>query len=139
MLFNIDVNSDFSYLWLKQVFDVDLSQHCAKCLIGPYITEINKNISCLHDFELNEGIFYLCGVSHPFVWKNNFHLAFKYQLGSILDYSMNGITVHICNAIQIPFSIRSIDFTHPKAKFKSYYSCRNWQFAHHYNTFLKQI
>ena len=35
---NMTVTSTFKYLWLKTVTDVDLSQHCAKCLIGEYDT-----------------------------------------------------------------------------------------------------
>lgn len=42
---NMTVTSTFKYLWLKTVTDVDLSQHCAKCLIGEYDTRINNRIT----------------------------------------------------------------------------------------------
>lgn len=74
----IIVKNNFMYIWLKSVDDVDLTKHCAKCLIGEYNESINKHTRVNNNIQLdNEKIYYLCGVSKPYVWDNNFHLAFK--------------------------------------------------------------
>ena len=128
----ISITGDFRYLWLKTVVDVDLNQHCAKCLIGEYdnrISEAKKKAEVL-DMELEDQVYYLCGVANPFVWSNNFHLAFRPLDGSSIIYSTNGITIEIEGAERLPISVDHIDTTHPKAKFKTYHTCRNYQFAH---------
>lgn len=128
----IIVSSSFRYLWLKYITGTDLNVHCAKSLLGEYSKKVSNKIGIYTDITLNEfnyKVMYLCGVAFPFNWDNNFHLAFKYKEGEILKYNSNGIDIEIENAIQLPIDINNIDYSHPKAKFKSYYTCRNWQFA----------
>lgn len=127
----------FKYLWLKSVEDVDLTVHCAKCIIGKYDNRIKPNIGALNNITLENGIYYLCGVAAPFVWEKNFHLAFKYSYGDILEYANNGIAVKILNAKKIDFSSNDIDDSLPQSKLKSFYSCRNWQFANLYKRTYK--
>lgn len=134
---NITVNSTFKYIWLKTVTDVDLSKHCAACLIGEYDSRINPRITHLENIALSDSVYYLCGVSFPFNWANNFHLAFKASKGDSVRYESNGISIEIKDAIQLPISQAHVDINHPKAKTKSYNTCRNWQFAHYFNDNLK--
>ncbi len=133
----LELSSEFNYLWLKTVEDVDLSQHCAKCLIGEYDSRISPKKKLLEDIELNGDIYYLCGVARPYVWHNNFHLAFKKADKSLIDFASNGIHVIIEGAEQLPVSQNFIDISHPKARFKTYNTCRNYQFAHYFSKVLK--
>ena len=90
------------------VNDVDLSKHCKPCLKGYTSKKITKwtrheeNV-CLDESEAK--YYYLCGGSYPYIWKNNFHLAWKEKSGASFEYSFNGITIRLK------------------------YTCRNWQFA----------
>lgn len=129
----IKVSSSFKYLWLKYVNNVNLDVHCAKSLIGEYSKKITTKQGEFYNIALDESDYkaiYLCGVSYPYVWENNFHLAFKYSEGKTLYYNSNGIEIILKNAVRLPIDIKYVDFSHPKAKFKSYHTCRNWQFAH---------
>lgn len=131
----LNVNSSFSYLWLKTVKDVDLSQHCARCLIGEYDNRISPKKEHIENIELENSIYYLCGVSKPFVWDNNFHLAFEPCEGSTIQINDKGISVIIEGAKQLPTSDKYIN--HPKMIYKSYNTCRNWQFANYFQSHLK--
>ena len=135
----IKIEKDFKYLWLKYVEGINLNTHCANCLVGNYSKKIKKAKGTYENIFLDEynttKYYYLCGVSSPFVYENNFHLAFKYCKDELLKYSSNGIEIEIENAIALPISKKFIDIRHPKAKFKSYSSCRNWQFAN----YLRQV
>ena len=129
---NLHVTKPFRYLWLKSVVDVDLSQHCARCLIGKYSKAINNKTIQLNDLNLENGVYYLCGVSIPYNWNNNFHLAFMYKEGETIHHSNNGIDIQIENAVALPISTEFIDNTDIHANNKSYATCRNWQFAHYF-------
>lgn len=120
------------YLWLKSVDNVNLDFHCAKCLLGEYDDRINSENIHFNELDLdysNSGIYYLCGVSYPFVYSNNIHLAFMFSKGSNISISNNLFDIEISDAVIVPFGINDIDVNHKKAKYRSYYTCRNWQFA----------
>lgn len=127
-------SGSYAYLWLKEVKGVDLTHHCANCLVGEYDNRIKQSIKNASDLELNNSIYYLCGVARPFNWNDNFHLAFEPCDGETLIYSDRGIQIEIENAISLPISDSFIDPYHPKAKFKTYRTCRNWQFSHYLNS-----
>lgn len=129
MRLKFKVTSSMRYFWLKKVTGINLSVHCASCLTGAYWPGVNGN-SRYGDIELPPGTYYLCGVAYPFVWENNFHLAFVDDPSSNISYSSNGVTVEIARARRILFSEDDIDINHPKRQFASYRTCRNWQFAH---------
>lgn len=134
---SLDVSAQFRYLWLKTVTDVDLSQHCANCLIGEYNSVISTKTKHLDNVELPDAIHYLCGVAFPWKWDNNFHLAFIPSKGNTVVYESNGIRIEIQDAVQLPISTEYVNVNHPKAKFKTYATCRNWQFAHYFSEHLK--
>lgn len=134
---SIKINKNFMYLWLKSVDGVDLSNHCAKCLLGKYDDRVNNKIIEKHNIELDDNkIYYLCGVSKPYVWNNNFHLAFRYKENSVIKYENNGIEVIINNAEMLPINEKYIDKSDINANKKEYYTCRNWQFAYYYKNYL---
>lgn len=126
---SINVTGDFKYLWLKTVENVDLSVHCARCLIGKYDNRIKPFKGLRTDLLLTDNIYYLCGVSSPYRWENNFHLAFKPCEGSSVEYSNNGIDIVIENAERIDISDKYIDSRNINAGKRDYFTCRNWQFA----------
>ena len=119
------------YIWLKTVENIDLSVHCAKCLIGKYDGRINKNTKKSQNLKLKDKIYYLCGVSEPYNWNKNFHLAFKPKEGSNIEYSNNGINVVIEGAEMLPINEKYIDIMDPYSNQKEYRTCRNWQFANY--------
>lgn len=133
----LNVSKPFKYLWLKSVIDVNLDYHCAKCLIGAYNSNINANITQLKNLEIENEVHYLCGVSIPYRWSNNFHLAFQYCEGHTLEYSNNGIHIIIENAVELPISYEYINPSNINAMKKNYYTCRNWQFAHYFKKYLQ--
>lgn len=135
----LKINASFKYLWLKSVAGVDLSNHCAKCLIGKYDSRVNSTVKEAADILLNEEVYYLCGVSQPFVYEKNFHLAFKRSQGSTLKIERNGVYVVIENAVEIPFTADDIDYSLPQSRKREYYTCRNWQFANKFNKGLKNV
>lgn len=129
----IEINSRFKYLWLKYVRGVNLNYHCAKCLIGDYSEKIINTMFKGRNIELDEyrcGYYYLCGVSIPYVWRNNFHLAFRYSEGKKIKVERNGIRIIISDAEEIP--IVPVDLNsnkHPRRFSPEFFTCRNWQFA----------
>ncbi len=128
----IDIKSQWSFIWLMYVNDVDLSKHCKPCLKGYTSKRINKwtrheeNV-CLDESEAK--YYYLCGGSYPYKWENNFHLAWKEKQGSSFEYSFNGITIRVKDAEMVEFSEDDIEKTQKYADRPEYYTCRNWQFA----------
>lgn len=130
---SLTITSSFKYLWLKKIVGVDLMQHCAKCLLGEYIKGISPSIKSYENIELSDDIYYLCGVSLPFVYENNFHCAFKHKPGSTFVYTSNGVELIVEDGEKLPISEASINTMHPKAQFRSYNTCRNWMFAHYLN------
>jgi hypothetical protein len=128
----IKLEADFKYLWLKYVDDYDLNNHCAKSLIGGYSKKIHNKISIENELFLNEfnsKVYYLCGVSLPFNYNNNFHLAFKYLKGSFISIKENGIEIIIENAERIIIQKQNF-YNHEKGNNKQFHTCRNWQFAY---------
>lgn len=132
---SFESNEIWMYLWLKYITGVNLNVHCAKSLLGIYSKKINaKNKK--FSIELDEDTveyFYLCGVTRPYIWKNNFHLAFKKKDGEKFEYVFNGTKVIVENAEKIDFSMADVDWNNPNAKKRDYITCRNWQFANWYN------
>ncbi len=138
---SLKVTASFSYIWFKYVTGVNLDVHCAKCLLGEYSTHINNKTLLIQNLVMNEEIspaYYLCGVSKPYKWVNNFHLAFVYSSNSTIVKNENGIEVVILNAKEI--SITKIDMQNNSSPYRfkpEYNTCRNWQFANIY-TNLKE-
>lgn len=135
---SIEVEGTFKYLWLKSVRDVDLSRHCARCLIGDYDGRINSRLTEAHDIELSEDVYCLCGVSSPCKWENNFHLAFRRKDGSAIDYSSNGVTVRIEGAERLPIDAKHNNPADRHCRTKSYCTCGNRQFANYFETHMKR-
>lgn len=118
------VTSRFMYLWLKTVKGVNLKEHCAKAIIGEYSTQISNKINEIRNIPLQNETYYLCGVSLPYVWANNFHLAFKPCKGKTISINRNGIEIEIKDAEEIHFSIDDIEADEPLRLKDCYRTCR---------------
>jgi len=117
-----NVTGRFKYLWMKSVTGVNLMQHCAKSLVGEYIEPAAQ-------LSLDGDVYYLCGVALPFVYKNNFHLAFRRRVGSEVIADRHGIRVRISDAEELPIDSSYIDPLNVHAAKQAYNTCRNWWFA----------
>lgn len=128
----------YNILWLKYVDDVDLSQHCMKCLIGAKSKKVNPSFwnGKVDLDESNSEYFYLCGVVYPWDWVKNFHCAFRKKEGASFEYKFRDTWIKVENAEQVPISSNNIDMTNIKASNRLYSTCRNWQFA---NWFRKNV
>jgi hypothetical protein len=124
------IHRPFMYFWGKYVNDFNIKVHCAKCLIGHYSNFIKKETD-LFEFELNEfpfKYFYICGVSKPYRWHENFHLALKESKGKNLYVKENGIEAWIEDAERI--EIQKLDYPEEYSSQKPFHTCRNWQFGY---------
>lgn len=133
-IIKMNVTGSFKYLWLKYITGVNLKVHCARSLIGTYSKYVSSEVKKIEEpvllDEAEAKVYYLCGVTTPYKWIDNFHLAFKEQEGSKLYVNRKGIEIEIDNAVEIPITDKFIDKADPNANKKAYYTCRNWQFAY---------
>ncbi|GAB7140535.1 hypothetical protein RsTz2092_04840 [Deferribacterales bacterium RsTz2092] len=126
---------NFWFMWGKSVIGFDSRVHCAKCLIGDYDRQLTKNMKTNHwfDISLTEGsFFYICGVSTPYIWKNNAHLPVVVKGGAMASLKLyNGDILVVDGAEQLPFddSVAVKKYSHLGKKFTT---CRNFQFGAHY-------
>lgn len=126
-----EVKAPFKYLWMKYVTGVNLNVHCARCLEGTYSKRLDNKGPIALPLPLDEveaKYFYICGVSSPYKWENNFHLAFRYKKGSIIAGQENGIQIVIEDAEYINIE-KKAHYQHENGILRTYYTCRNWQFA----------
>ena len=127
------------YLWLQYIEGVDLDQHCKKSFVGTtsqrIATRLIQGVDHSLEFSsvlLDEGparAYYLCGVSDPYVYTNNVHLAFVSAPGESFDFESGPITARFLDARRLPITTSDIDSSHPHASDPAYATCRNWQFA----------
>ena len=131
----LENNRNWMYLWGKYVTGINLNNHCAKSLLGNYSKKIDKNKASESNIKLDEfnsDIFYLCGVSKPYKWNENFHLAIRYKEGNNIVINRNGLYLEIENAEELPIIFDINKCTHEKKNKKDFATCRNWQFAYIY-------
>lgn len=133
---NEDRFRGFRYFWLKRVTGFDPAVHCARCLKGHYVSEVGTAmpVNAPIHIEADPGdVLYLCGVSAPYVWARNFHLALRVEHGAAVRTGCyTGDVLSILGADFIAF-----DDTEARRRFphlsEAYLTCRNFQFgAHHF-------
>lgn len=129
---SLKVKGHFRFLWLKSVTGVSLSVHCAGCLKGTYDSRINPTVSYVEDLEPVEAkAYYLCGVSKPYKWSKNLHVAFVYAEDESFEVKENGIVMMVDNARRIQITDEAMNRSASKHLGNAQYNtCRNWQFAH---------
>lgn len=126
----------YHYLWLKYVTGIDLTQHCARSLHGPYSRDVQQDgpqdLTTTLDANRYAIAYYLCGVTTgPHRWEDNPHLAFERAPGYHVEIQVKDLKVTLTDARPIPFTDKHIPPDDPNAGDKRFATCRNWQFAHH--------
>lgn len=121
----------FSYLWMKYVTGTDLAVHCARSLQGHYDSRFGPELAT-GDYRLDEmgsRVFYLCGVTSPYVWEENLHVAFEASSDDSFEIDEHGFrgTVGGARRLVIPAPEPRPDL--PLGENPEWYTCRNWQFA----------
>ena len=96
-----------------------------------------NNINNLKQTDFIQILMFANGENEYFfgITKDNMFTFMDYN--NILKVSDKGIDIEINDAEVLPISTEYIDKNHPKSNFKSYYTCRNWQFANYFNDYLK--
>lgn len=125
----------FRYFWLKRVHGFDPAQHCARCLKGHYIETVNASMVTnkpIH-IEADPGeVLYLCGVSAPYQWSRNFHMALIVEHGGLVrTTAYTGDVIEINGCDLIPFDNAEALRRFPD-KGLTFLTCRNFQFGAHY-------
>lgn len=120
------------YIWLKKVTGVDLTKHCARCLLGEYHPLFGKQLKSAVGLKLKGGEtpYYICTVDGTYT--HHFHLAFREKQGAVIDIDCPEARVLIRDAEALPIDARNIDPADQHIGDKAYSTCRNWWFAHWY-------
>jgi hypothetical protein len=122
----------FRYLWLKTVVGFDPTVHCAKCLRGHYHKQINPAAPVNQSIDLKAGdgdLLYLCGVSAPYNWDNNLHLAARVKPGAmarVKAHTGDIMILHDCEPIAFDDEAARERFPD---KGRVFLTCRNYQFG----------
>lgn len=137
MHLRLEITKRCNFFWLRAIEDVDISQCCAKCFIGPkdnrvYYGTLHKS-EALVDIDIRQypkvKAYYLCGLSDGFVWELNTHVAFVPERNSGIHIVTDRYKLDITNARRINFW----DYVpNPPGVFtKQQRTCRNWIFANY--------
>lgn len=123
----------FRYLWLKSVTAFDDRVHCARCLIGEYVKGIDTRAKRGTVVDVDNAragdLFYLCGVSAPYDWKHNAHLALRVDPEALTQLELwNGARLTVVGARRVSFDHRAAH-THYGNRGRAFLTCRNFQFG----------
>lgn len=129
----------FKYLWMKYVDEVDLRRHCLECLIGVKSKKIRsqmlqgvKEETVWSGIDLDESasqLIYICGVTDPYVWRNNLHAAMRLDPEAVTEVEQAGIYLLVEGAELLEIREAAVDPEFPRWQELSYRTCRNLQFA----------
>jgi len=123
------------YTWAKYVDYFDDKNHCAKCLQGKWIKDINHRMETNKDIvlHLKEGKpFYICGVAYPWNYNNNMHLAVIGKEGAEARLELyTGDILIVRDAEQYMFNDKKARELYPNLS-EQYLTCRNFQFGAQY-------
>ena len=132
------VTEPMKYLWLMYVDSVDTNEHCIKTFRGRRGQKLGKSTTwgvggskAANDVVLDESeieVMYLCGVSEPYVWNKNFHLAWRRRAGVGFKFRHLGVHIWVDNAERLAIP-RPLPGAHPLMRYSRYATCRNWWFS----------
>ena len=122
----------FNYLWAKKIEGFEPSVHCAKCLIGKYSSQFSpkmqSNVWIESEYKVGD-ILYFCGVSAPYKWSNNLHIAGIVSEGSMFHMvSYTGDRIAIRNFERLEFDHAIATDKYPDLSDR-FLTCRNFQFG----------
>lgn len=140
---SLKISMPMAYFWVKHVHDVNLEKHCSSCLKGDRNGDFNKDKSSYKNINLTDikgtpKAYYICIGHTSYVIDRNYHLAFVYKKGSVIEESRLGVQIKIKDAKKINFSKLDIDYTNKLAALLEYNTCRNFQFANWFNDHLAE-
>jgi hypothetical protein len=138
----ISSGRQWRYLWLKSITGVNLAKHCAGVFRGSYVdglttgpdtTKVDVEFEQLLDGATSPIAWYLCGVSKPYRWDENAHVAFVPAPGHRETIQTNGLAVRAVNLrpewITEPTPEQIITARAEGIHDKAFTTCRNWQYA----------
>jgi hypothetical protein len=133
-------NGRWKYTWLKYVQGVNLDHHCIRSLQGPASKKVSTNVLVkgkVRDItatldEAPANAYYLCGISDPYVWEHNVHVAFTYAEGQTFTVEARGMTVVVQDGERVAIYASAVPASDPHILDREYTTCRNYQFAHWY-------
>lgn len=122
----------FRHFWAKRVTGFDATVHCADCLRGPRLLQVNKQLARGGLATLNAkvgSLIYICGVASPRNWSNNFHLACRVTDGGrTVSQFYTGARVTVLNAVAVPIADTTARRLFPELP-DQFLTCRNFQFG----------
>jgi hypothetical protein len=123
----------FRHFWAKHVRGFDGGKHCARCLVGSYEKLISASmpLGVWADINLAGDVLYICGVSNPYRWEKNFHLAVKNGGNRVTETLYNGVAVTVDGAEKVVFDDAAARELYPR-RGAEFLTCRNFQFGAHY-------
>lgn len=125
-------NVGFRHFWAKRVTGFDNSVHCAECLRGQRLPEVNTEFARGGLITLSmrpDSLVYICGVATPWNWSNNFHLALRVRTGSSCTSTFyTGARVEVTNGLAIPILDEAAKQLFPNLS-ADFLTCRNFQFG----------
>lgn len=131
----IEARDTFSSIWLKGIEAVDLETHCLSTFIGPRYRQVDRNKK-LQTVTIEPGprevALYLCGVTAPYRWADNAHLALRPSLGAQWhgEAAVPGLVVTLLGAEPLSgWGEWDVPMGHPQYGDRLYRTCRNLQFG----------
>jgi hypothetical protein len=120
----------FKYFWAKHVRGFNNERHCAKCLLGGYekLIRATMPLGVWLDIPVSADVLYICGVSQPYRWANNFHLAVKNGGNRIEKTLYNGVKITLEGVEEVYFDGEKAAERYPNLG-EEFLTCRNFQFG----------
>jgi hypothetical protein len=126
------LSRDFRYFWMKTVRAFNPAHHCARCLVGDYVKQVGLGMRLNEPVEIAGqpgDLFYLCGVSKPYRWANNFHLALRVTPGAQARSELFLGGAVVADGFEaVPFAAAAAAEQFPGLG-AAYLTCRNFQFG----------
>lgn len=124
----------YSSLWLKGIRAVRLDRHCIETFVGTRypVDRLAVDQTVTLELPATEHALYLCGVSAPYRWAENAHLALVPASGAEWSGSamVKGLEVTVAGAVPIfDWGENDVDPNHPMFGDGLYRTCRNLQFG----------
>lgn len=125
---------EFRHFWCMIVRGFDPTKHCLPCLVGTRVKAVspmmfdNGNASVSFNCRPSDFV-YICGVSHSWEHKKNFHLVGSPAVDqSATSKTFRGVGVEIRGASRIEINAEPAKTLYPDLD-RSYLTCRNFQFG----------
>lgn len=130
-----DLVLGWRYLWMKRVTAFKPDVHCARCLVGSYDQQFGLKMPVNQTIPVAGAdagaILYFCGVSTPYRWERNAHLAVVVTCvaGDMARLELyTGDILEVAGAVALPFTDETARRDYP-SRSAAFLTCRNFQFG----------